>query len=174
MCLPTTVAVNSVETSDHTCLDTEVAILDNMFPAKQETAWSACIQLNSQQVPFKLDTGAEVTAISQKAHLHLALHAPTQILYGPSKQPLKVLGFFEGKFTHRDRVATQVVYVIEGLKTNLLGLPAITALHLAARVDALQSKSDLIHHFPKVFKGLGNVGEEFEIRVKPDTEAYAL
>jgi len=96
------------------------------------------------------------------------------MLYGPSKQPLKVLGSFEGKFTHRDTVATQEVYVIEGLKTNLLGLPAITALHLAARMDTLQSKSNIIHHFPKVFKGLGNLGDEFEIKLKPDVKPYAL
>jgi len=100
------------------------------------------------------------------------------MLYGQSKEPLKVLGSSERKFTHRDIVARHEVYihvyVMEGLKTNLLGLPAITALHLAAQMDTLQSKSDLIHHFPKVLNGLGNLGEEFEIKLKPDAEPYAL
>ena len=31
----------------------------------------------------------------------------------------------------------QTVYVVKGLSSNLLGLPAITALNLAARVEAI-------------------------------------
>ena len=42
----------------------DVAFLDTLTPARQETSWSALIHLNSKQTPFKLDTGAEVTAIN--------------------------------------------------------------------------------------------------------------
>jgi len=63
----------------------------------------------------------------------------------------------------------QDVYVIEGLKTNLLGLPAINALQLAVRIDnvngtdPLQSKpldpnTDIKEQYPTVFSGLGNLG----------------
>ena len=49
----------------------DVAFLDNVSPGKQETIWLATIQLNGKQIPFKLDTGAEVTAISDATHQRL-------------------------------------------------------------------------------------------------------
>ena len=44
---------------------------------------------------FKLDTGAEVTALTEPAFLLLRdvpLQAPTKALHGPDQHPLKVLG----------------------------------------------------------------------------------
>jgi len=58
--------------------------------------------------------------------------------------------------------------VVKGPKTNLLGLPAITALNLAARVDSVNCAADFHQRFPKVFEGLGNLEEEFEIKLKPN------
>ena len=40
-----------------------------------------------------------------------------------------------------DSAVTQRIYVVKGLKTDLLGLPAITALNLAVRVDANNERS---------------------------------
>ena len=42
----------------------ETAFLDHLTPGKQETAWLTHIQLQGKQTTFKLDTGAEVTAIN--------------------------------------------------------------------------------------------------------------
>lgn len=69
------------------------------------------------------------------------------------------------------------MFVVNGLQTNLLGLPAITALNLAARVDATshpETETEIHQRFPKVFQGLGNLGEEFEIKLKPDAVPYSL
>ena len=96
------------------------------------------IQLQGKQTPFKLDTGAEVTAISSDTHLRLGsptMNTPDKVLFGPSREPLKVLGHFLATMTHKGKTAEQQVFVMEGLKTNLLGLPAIQALHLAAQID---------------------------------------
>ena len=122
---------------------------------------------------FKLDTGAEVRAINQ----HLGkpkLHTPEKILYGPSREPLQAVGQFMGKLSHRGRKSQRQVFVVEGLKNNLLGLPAITALHLAARVDTSSSETDIYRCFPKVFKGLGNLRDEFVIKLKPDATPHVL
>ena len=154
-----------------------VTAVDDIAPLRSHTAWFANIQLCGCETPFKLDTGAEVTAITTKTHQQLqqpTLNTPDRILHGPSKQPLKVLGQFEGKFTHKGRESQQQVYVVDELTTNLLGLPAITALHLAARIEETHTETDITKHFPKVFKGLGNLGEEFVIKLKPDATPYAL
>ena len=75
-----------------------------------------------------------MTAISEKTHRALGkpqLSTPTKILRGPSQQALKTLGQLIGKFSHKMKTAEQHVFVVRGLKTNLLGLSAIIALGLA-------------------------------------------
>jgi hypothetical protein len=157
----------------------ETAFLDNMTSDPQETAWYTQIQLSDKETLFKLDTGAEVTAISEKTHQDLGkpkLHTPDKALFGPSQQPLHVEGQFEGTLTHNHRSSVQPVFVVKGLKTNLLGLPAITALNLAARINSAEIGIDGNIHtkFPQVFEGLGNLGEEFHIKLKPDATPHAL
>jgi len=61
------------------------------------------------------------------------------------------------------------------MKTNLLGLPAIIALNLAARVDTTTDDALLIYdRFPSVFEGLGNLGEPYSIKLKPEAKPFAL
>ena len=56
------------------------------------------------------------------------------MLYGPSQTPLQVTGQFQGKLEYNGKETLQSVYVVNHLKRNLLGLPAITALSLAVRL----------------------------------------
>ena len=65
--------------------------------------------------------------------------------------------------------------VINGLKNNLLGLPAITALNILCRVDALMCDAHSVHaKFPTLFKGLGTLGDEYIIKLKEDAISYSL
>ena len=52
------------------------------------------VKLNEQELNFKLDTGAEVSAISAETHQSLQkpqLSAPDKIFYGPLRRPHKTL-----------------------------------------------------------------------------------
>ena len=168
-CYAKTVAVTAV--SGESSSDT--AFLD-MLRSGKDNAWFTPIQLSGQETLFKLDTGAEVTAISVHTYQQIGkpqLRTPDKVLYGPSRHPLQVLGRFLGNLAYKARSSQQHVFVVNGLQTNLLGLPAITALNLAARVDATshpETETEIHQRFPKVFQGLGNLGEEFEIKLKPD------
>ena len=102
---------------------------------------------------------------------------------GPARHPLQVVGQFTCGLSHRQKCTRQQqVFVVEGLKNNLLGLPAITALNLAVRIeeaatDALADPSDpqgIRKKFPKLFTGLGTLGEEYDIKLKPDAKPHAL
>jgi hypothetical protein len=99
---------------------------------------------------------------------------PSKTLYGPARHLLNVIGQFTADLSHRRRRAKQRVYVIRDLQANLLELPALIALQLLCRVNAVTSDDDIVRHFPKVFEGLGNIGEEYTIRLKPDAVPYAL
>lgn len=100
-----------------------------------------------------MDTGAEVIAISEDTYATIGkpkLDPPNKILYGPSQQALKVLGQFTGTFSHKNNTITHQVFVVRKLVNNLLGLPAITSLKLAARVDSLScAKEGGKRNFPQ-------------------------
>jgi len=100
-----------------------------------------------------------VTAISEDSFQRLgklALTKPDRMLYGPSKQPLDVKGRFKGTSKYKGQSVQQPIFVVKGLKANLLGLPAITGLNLAVRVDhTTDAKIEIIQRYPSVFQGLG-------------------
>ena len=117
-------------TADDIILDS--SFLDAMTSAS-ESSWNIKLLLEKTSVNFKLDTGAEVTAITEKTSKLLngiRLSKPSKTLHGPARQSLHVLGQFMGVLSYKERSSSQTIYVIRGLKTNLLGLPAITSLQL--------------------------------------------
>ena len=166
----------------------ETAFLDATTSQAEETAWFADISVCklNEKVTFKLDTGAEVTAVSQETYEQLRdappLNTPEKTLCGPSRKPLKVRGQCQMQLTLKVASSKQQVFVVEGLKSNLLGLPAITALHLARRLDETRVNTPpetldaaYIHQrFKKLFQGLGNLGEVFKIQLKPGATPFAI
>ena len=155
----------------------ETAFLD-IIGSDHTTSWTVKLKLFGVETLFKLDTGAEATAISENTHLALGkpnLLDPSKILYGPGEQKLNVLGHFEGSLQYKQRSCKQQIFVIRGLKINLLGLPAIVELNLAARLDATTDYDSLVYSkFPTVFQGLGNLGEPYSIQLKNDATPHAI
>ena len=155
----------------------DTAFLDTVTD-HSAASWKIQIDLNGTSVCFKLDTGAEVTAISLNTFqiLHnIKLTKPLKTLCGPSRAKLNVIGQFQGTFTYATRSTSQPVYVVKDLKSNLLGLPVITALRLVERLDALTEVSeDIPKLFPTLFTGLGNLGDEYHIHLKCDAKPFAI
>ena len=150
--------------------------------SQQENIWQTTINLCGVATRFKVDTGAGVTAISEGTYRKLGnqpLRTPGRKLYGPSQQPLEVMGQFKGELEHKRKKTSQPIFVIKGLQRNLLGLPAITAMEIAVRVEAIgdegaDTKDQVKEKFPGVFQGLGNLGEEYEIKLQPDAKPFSL
>ena len=110
--------------------------LDTIHETKG-TSWTAPIKINGQEIVFKLDTGAEATAVSMKTFRTLSnvkLLKSAKVLCGPNNQPLKVIGQATVQLTYNGKTSKQIIYVIKDLKNILLGLPAITALQLLIKV----------------------------------------
>ena len=173
------------------CFSKDVSLLseDNNTESKEDaflgsleshgdTQWHATVSLNQKNVKFKLDTGAEVSAISETTFHSLTdttLKRPSKALHGPAHTPLKVIGQFTGNFKYNNSRCKLHVYVVKDLKTNLLGLPAITAPNLVARVQNISgSKETIMKWYPKLFMGLGTLGNEYKISLKPGAKPYAL
>ncbi len=118
------------------------------------------LSLGGMSVPFKLDTGAEVTVISGKTYGKLGnptLQEPSRILYGPARRALNVRGQFTTTFSYRGQSTEQTVFVAQDLKTDLLGLPAIDALQQLSKAFAIRTENEIRFQFPQLFTRLGTI-----------------
>ena len=164
----------------------ESGILDSAFlgavtPLGQKRSWSIELNLNGKKMTFKLDTGAEVTAISEDSlgKLDISLQKPAKLLYGPTSQALNVIGQFFATLKSNERECKQLIFVVRGLKNNLLGLPAITALQLfdginTSQINTCDTASAVFAKYPEIFNGLGNMGEPYGIKLKENAVPYSL
>ena len=143
-----------------------------------ETSWTANIRVNGETMKFKVDTGAEVTAVTKLALTQLGivqLHPATKTLCGPDRKPLKVLGQTSATLSHCGKSCIHDIFVVEKLKHNLLGLPAIKDLNLLVMVNHMSSNyTEIVNKFPSVFTGLGSLSNEFETQLKLDAKPFAL
>ena len=85
--------------------------------------------IRDKVVLFKVDTGAEVTVISEGTWKRLSLTEPLQqpntFLCGPDHTRLTVLGKILLTLTLNEVHCEQPVYVVKNITKNLLGFPAI-------------------------------------------------
>ena len=137
-CLSNTIAVISTEQplTDQYQMDaqyTDTAYL-NTVESTKENIWEIQVGIGNTVIPLKVDTGAEVTVLSDTTwkilNLSETLRKPGTSLCGPDRTPLKVLGEALLTLTYKGRCCTQPVYIVKNMKNNLLGLPAIKALNL--------------------------------------------
>ena len=133
--------------------------------------------IGDKRVTFKVDTGAQVTAVGEDTYKSLdpgPLKKPSKVLYGPTQQRLNAIGQFSAKITVGSRMCKQTIFVVRGLRRNLMGLPAITSLDVARQIGETIVASNVKEHFPKIFDGLGNLGEEYLVKLKGDAVPYSL
>eukprot|EP00731_Ephydatia_muelleri_P017556 Em0010g654a len=131
-------------------------------------------------VRFKIDTGADVTVIPESVFKRIRnanLMHSDRILCGPARNALHVIGQFNATLKHRGGVTSEEVYVVRGLQTPLIGLPAIKALGLVVRVCTTESgdyATRILNGYPDFFTGLGTLGEEYKICLRPHAQPFAL
>ena len=65
--------------------------------------------------------------------------------------------------------------MVKGLCKALKGHPAITALQLVSRINAIDSvRQGIISKFPTLLKGLGTIDSGYNTVLKRDARLYAL
>lgn len=133
--------------------------LNTVEDSQDSKSWTTQVTVNQVVLNFKLDTGAEVTAISEQAFKSLGspeLQQPVKKLCGPTNKPLKVLGRQTVSMSYKNTSCEQEIFVVSHLQHNLLGLPAIKALHLLTRIESMQyTMTSIQQEFSNLFTGLG-------------------
>lgn len=82
-----------------------------------------------------------------------------------------VVGQLSAILQFKDHTCQQTAYVVRDLQQNLLGLPAIQALHILTVVDAVKTQPPASDD---LFTGLGTFPQSFKIQLNPDTKPFVL
>ena len=80
-------------------------------------SWTVDVLLNDCQIEFQIDTGADVSIISEEQYQKLKvpeLKPSNKSLVGPSQDKLQLL-------TYKNSIIKQDVYVVKGLRKPLIG-----------------------------------------------------
>ena len=167
-------SVNEVTETD-TGYDT--SYLTAVTGGQSTSSWTTTVAVNGHELVFKLDTGADVTVISDDTFKSLdiedqELQSSYKRLCGPDSPPLEVVGELSATLAYKGRSCVHPVYVMRKLQQNLLGLPAIQSLHLLAQVDAVGTS--IPDQYPGVFTGLGTFPSSYHIQLKPEAQPFAL
>ena len=148
-------------------VEQEVKFLDTIENTRDKI-WEIKVMVGDKVILFKVDTGAEVTVISEKTwkSLHSAepLQHPNTFLCGPDRTRLTVLGKITLTLTLNETCCEQPVYVVKNITKNLLGFPAIKALSLLSHVESVDK--NIVSLYPSLFTGLGTFAQEYKIQLK--------
>ena len=136
----------------------------------------------SQQACFNLDIADKVTVISEDISKALGLDTlqpSIKKLPRPYHYPLEVVGQAKFKLAYKGKQCTQVIFVLQKVKHNLFGLPAIHVLHVLTQVNAVSQPvsehTPIPDQFLSLFKSLDTFkGDTYAIQFKPDAKPDAL
>ena len=158
--------------------DEDVAFLSSV-ESTGASPWMTEVKVDNHKAVFKIDTGADVTAIPAKLYTQgqfSKLSRATKILYGPGGTALKVNGKFIATLSKVNKSTEEEVYVVDGLRPPLLGGLAAMKLQLVARLNttSLDTKETVKREFPKLFSGLGKMKGAYTIVLKPGAKPFSL
>ena len=148
-------------------VDTEEEKPDAFLGAVGDNHWTVDLHLDNTQVKLCIDTGAEVTVVSDKTWRDVGsptLKSPERKLRGPDDHPLAVLGQWKGTLENSSTQTKETIFVVEGLSKPLLGRPAIQSLQLVKRVSTVNKKLSPQEQYPNLFTGRGELEGDYTIR----------
>ncbi|UYV70566.1 hypothetical protein LAZ67_7003550, partial [Cordylochernes scorpioides] len=140
--------------------------------------WTAEIQVNGKQVKFKLDSQADVTCVPlclfKKIMGQQRLVESDINLRAAEFSELQTVGMFISTLRNGNYEIKEKIYVIRRLSEPLLSRRACELLNLARRIEVVATRINPIKEFPEVFEGLGQIGNPYEIKLKPGAKPYAV
>ena len=150
--------------------------LEDAQSSVTKNPWEVTITLNEVPVQFKIDTGADVSAIPESVFKQLqdvSLTHSDRRLTGPSQHQLQVAGQFTATLKYGTKKTTEKIFVVKQLQQSLLGCPGIQSLNLIARINLVEDNK-YVAMYPDLFKGLGTITGEYHISLREGAKPFAL
>ena len=144
----------------------------------QETASESKVFINNKKVSIKLDSGADVTVLSEKLYeseFHMWPILPTN----KCKTKIPCVGKMNATIKTKSGIVTEEVFILPNLKKPLLSRKAGAALKLIQKVNEINKvnkinevdevtekvttsaeyKQKIVREYPELFTGLGEFQE---------------
>lgn len=141
--------------------------------------WMITLTMNQRAVKFKIDTGADVTVISERKYQKEQdgpLQKSNAPLVGPGQTQLRVLGYFEAKIQWKKEMTKEKVYVVKILRIPLAGRPVIQKLKLVTLQihNVTKNQEGVVQEFPDLFEGLGRIQGNYHIELRDEAIPYSV
>lgn len=137
----------------------------------RQSRWIEKVNVDQQEIEFKLDPGADVTVISSKTFSQLWLQPSTRILNGPDGQNLNLQGKFRSRLSFKENDIKKEIFVVSHLDRSLLGLAACEDLNLVKCLNCWDGISCVspLSEVPEPFDGFGKIEIPYKISLTKDT-----
>uniref|UniRef100_A0A096LW99 CCHC-type domain-containing protein n=1 Tax=Poecilia formosa TaxID=48698 RepID=A0A096LW99_POEFO len=171
--------VNAGFATESTDTDIDIAFLGSLSAEVKDNPWMTDILVDKHKTVFKIDTGADVTAVPETLYSRYQfgkLDKPKKILQGPGGTRLKVKGMFTATLSNNSVCTKEGIYIVKDLCTTLLSGRAAMALKLVDRLNqiSLVSIDAVKQEFAKFFTGLGLMEGEYNVALSPDAQPFSL
>lgn len=165
-----TKCVGAVKTTDRDSAWFLGPVTEEDYPDYDKWLQDLCI--NGTTVQFRIDTGADITVISENTYLSLPQCPPfkaTKAVFTSPGGELICKGKFMTDCVYKGVNYTFWIYVMEGpFTTNLLGRRTAIKMGLVHRVERLESNED-------VFGDIGLLNcDPVKIVLRPDAQPYSI
>ena len=107
---------------------------------RAELEFRVYVDVNGRGVDFTLDTGSDVTIITETTSrdLRLELTKPSRYLVGADSTPLNVVGESVVELNNKGLIVSSLTSIIKNATRNLLGIVEIRSLNLLAIVNSIR------------------------------------
>ena len=142
---------------------------------KSNEPWRIVLNINGNEISFKIDSGADVSVIPERIKNKLGIDVKIKAeprLFSADRRELRVLGISIINIVYNGKECSQEFYVVKDIHESLLGRPAIEALELICWQR--QIKTDVVGRHPELFKGIGLIKKEFSIKLKGKVNPYSV
>lgn len=138
--------------------------------------WLVDLQINNNNIRFKLDTGADANVLPLKflsqtgVQQHDLLPTATRLI-SYSGQNLKVLGKCQLKVNCKNKPYIAKFIIVEVDSPPVLGKKSCTEMNLVRRIFAIDKQNKpicILDEYPDVFEGMGCLPGEYRIQLTQD------
>ncbi|UYV71534.1 K02A2.6-like, partial [Cordylochernes scorpioides] len=159
------VGVRDKALSERMQLDSELTLEKAMKMVRQQEA------VRQQQVDLQRPSTSQ--KVNQKIMGQQRLVKSDINLRAAEFSELQTVGMFISTLRNGSYEINEI-YVIRRLSEPLLSRRACELLNLARRIEVVATRINPIKEFPEVFEGLGQIGNPYEIKLKPGAKPYAV
>jgi hypothetical protein len=141
----------------------------------------AKVTVDNVAINFQLDPGADVTIITDSIYKENKqtfgkLYPADCNLESASRDSMKCIGIFTARLTYGDRARNANIFVVKGIRQNLLGRGECVGLGLVMRCSQVSAQSTVrpFTEFPSLFNRLGLLKTPYKIKLRKEAKPFCL